>query len=161
MKTSCALFLIIAWTILLGGTGYAAQPVDSAKHQRDTKSSDRQTGRRSVSGKNSPHRATNAGKPNRAQPLANKRGQSAIGSGVTTGQKVPNATSDPAHGSRTVTPSVSAARAAHPPNLSGPFGQTPSNGRHRGTNPATVGGTAKSAVRNTGALSGTGVSHKL
>jgi len=160
MKTTRALFLMIAWTTLLGGAGYAAQ-ADNTEHQEGTKSSDRRTGHRKVSGKNPTHRTPSAGKPNRrAQPLPNKRERPANGNGVTTGQTARNETSGPGNGPRAVMPPISAAHAVHPPNLSGPFGQSPPNGRHRGANSATVGGTAKSVVRNTGTVSGTGASHR-
>ena len=158
MKTTCALFLMIAWTTLLCGAGYATQS-DSAK-QQDTKSSGRQTGHRRVSGKNSAHRSGVLPKANRPQPLPNKRARLAKGNDVTTGQTVQNEISGAGSGPRAAASPVRAARAVHSPSLSGSFGQSLQSERHRGTNPATVGGTPKSVVRNTGAVSGTGASHK-
>jgi hypothetical protein len=160
MKTSCALFLIIAGTILLGGTGYAAQQVDSAKHRRDTKSSDRQTGHHGDSGKNSAHRPAVLPKANRPQPRTDNPDHSANGKGVTVNKEASNKTNSAAIASRRESRPASAGRIVHPPTSSGPFGQIPNSARHRGANSAIVGGTAKSVVRNTGAVSGTGVSHK-
>lgn len=154
MKSASLFFLMMGLATLFCRAGYAAQS-DSAK-QQDTKSSGQQTRHHGASDKNSAHRGTTTAKPNRPQPLRNKRQQD----GMTTSQALQSEASGAGNGPRAITRPVSAARGINPPNLSGPFGQSPPNSRHRGVNPATVGGTAKSVVRSTGVVSGNGVGHK-
>jgi hypothetical protein len=151
----CAVFLII----LMGGTGYAAQQADTATHVHDTKSFDRETGYANASAKNSARRAADIAKASRPQERP-REGESPTSRKGTTGrQPVPNQTSAAANGPRSVTPSVKA-WVVHPPTLTGPFGQPPNSERHRGANPATVGGTANSVVRSAGAVTGTRASRK-
>lgn len=146
-------FLVISCLVWTARASYAAQQADSAKRWQETRSH-----RTAV--KNSPRRAADIAKasPPQRRPSGGKRSTSS--NGVTVLQTVPKGTSAAAEEPRGVTPPVNAARVVRSPSLSGPFGQLPNNERHRGANPATVGGTASFVVRSAGVLNGTRVNRK-
>jgi hypothetical protein len=183
MKATCLLFLMISYAALTPGTTYAGssssrpqqaspesaadtvsdhpqdagQPAPAAggKRQKDNNPSGEQGVRRHVSGKNQPRSLTTI--KVRPKQLPNNRelfpSRNAMNFHQPGSDKSGAAVKNGLIQRKTVN-SVVPVRTA---NVNQPTVPLRNNARHRGANPAVIGGSANSAGRNSGAINGTGV----
>jgi hypothetical protein len=175
--------MLVGCAVLMSGTSYAA-PSDPAPqqssegstkavrgdHVTDTtwadgrthggKPSDEQRGNRDASDKNHPRSSTSLTKANRPNQLPTRREYSTSGSTMNLHGTGSDKSSDVAKGGLVQNETVNNALRVRPPSVARPAAPSLNNVRHRGPNPAVVGGSANSITRNTGALNGTHMSRK-
>jgi len=166
MKT-WLIFIVISCVALMRETGYAVSPqrssqgpanasrdqVRESEHAAPTDGKNRQDGKTSAGTRNhrfGSDRSLARVKGPSAQQLTNPPRRSTSGNarrGLLRGRLVQSETANPALPVR-------------PPTVVRPPAPSLENVRHRGANPAVIGGSANSDVRNTGALNGTRMPHK-
>ncbi len=184
MKTACLMFAMLAWAALMQGASHAAPvdpltqqsserstkavsdddandaaPVSGAPHHSGTKPCDEERDRRHVSDK--PHtygRATptKASRPNQLPNRLDSTHQntfdvhqpgSEVSRGLVRGGSIQNE-------------AVKRVLPVRSPSMLRPVTPSLDNARHRGPNPAAIGGSASSNASNTGAINGTGM-HRM
>ncbi len=183
MKIICLLFLMIGWAALMHGTSSAAQSqqtsTDSAastasdhpqhaeraavagsgKRQKEGNSSDRRSGHRHVSEMNHPRSQLGLTAVNRPKLLPNGGKRSVLGSSMNLRQAGSGKHNDAAKSASIQRETINSARPIRPTNVTRPSAPLLNNARHRGANPAVIGGSAISD-RNTGAINGSRVHRK-
>jgi hypothetical protein len=174
MKSACLVLMLIGWAAIHGVT-HASQATSASHKQSSRSTANEVVGQPSntedaasvdhgkTRGKPSDgqrDRHANLTTANRPKQLLNNRKHFVIQKALNVHQPSKNrstgAVSKPAAESEL----NSQARSVRPPNLVPSARSSPNNARHRGPNPATVGGTANSNARNVGAINGTRMSRK-
>ena len=184
MRTTCLLLLTISWATLTHGTGYAipsgpasqqtspatstntvnahpqdaehAAPVDGGKRQKDGNPSAERRDHRHVSDENHPRSPATIRK-DRPKQLPNSREHFPSGNAMNLHQPGSDKSSGAAKGGLIQNATVNKALPVRPPSVVRPTAPLLNNARHRGVNPAVIGGPANSDGRNTGAINGTRV----
>jgi len=183
MKTTCLLFLMIGCAALMHGTSYAAQSQQTAtksssstasdhprhaehaavagggKHQKEANSSDRRRGNHHVSEMKLPRRQGGITAANHRKPFPNSSKPSAPGRSMNLRQMGSGKHNDVAKSGLIQRETINSARPVRPTNVTRPSAPLLNNTRHRGANPAVIGGSAISD-RNTGAINGNRVHRK-
>lgn len=141
----------------------AALPIEAVNAATGTDATAQQKGRTSSHSadhgrptkKNKPHGPVIAPKPNHSQSLPKSQKRS-------TTQKFTGTQPATLRASGTPTPNKTAnnVRSAHPPTTSRASIQTSNNVRHRGPNPATLGGSTSLRAANAGSLNGAHIARK-
>lgn len=126
-----------------------AAPADGDRHQKDRNAPDEQRDRRHASGKNHP-RSPAAAIKDRPKQVPNNRERSTSGNAMGLHQPGSAKSGGAARGGSIQRGTVNRALRVRP-NVVGPTAPV----RHRGANPAAIGGSANSDGRNTGAINGT------
>jgi len=181
MRTTRFLFLMIIWAALPHGTSYAAPPqqtaaasaastasdhaqgnphaapADGGKHQKDRNPSDRQRNHRQVSGRN--HARSPATKTRDRRKLSNNREHLPSGNAMDLHPTASGKSVDAAKGGPPQGKTVNNASRVRRPSVVGPSASVLNNARHRGANPAVIGGSAMSD-KNTGTINGNRVHRK-
>ncbi len=190
MKTTCLLFLTISWAALTHGTGYAvpsgpasqqtspessantasdhprdpaqrdAPPADDGRHQTGGKASAEQRDLRRASDKDHPPRRASLTEANRPKQFPHSRKRFLPGNAINLHQPGPDKSGGAAKGGLIQTETVNNALPVRPPSVVRPTVPSLNNVRHRGPNPAVVGGSANLQSRNTGAINGTRMNRK-
>ena len=171
MKIACLVLMLIGWAANHGAT-HASQATSASHRQSSGSTANEVVGQPShaasvdhgkTRGKPSDgqrDRHANLTTANRPRQLLNNRKHFVIQKALNVHQPSKNrstgAVSKPAAESEL----NSQARSVRPPNLVPSARSSPNNARHRGPNPATVGGTANSNARNVGSINGTRMSRK-
>jgi hypothetical protein len=180
MKVACLLFLTVSWAGLMLGTGYAAPsqqtpagspanegstkeasdrshddhvhatPADDGKHQKEESPSEQQARRRAAA-KNRPRSRANLTVANRPKQLPIRRERSKPLNATNPYPADLDKSGDAAKGQNRT---ANNALPVHSTSVVRPTVASLNNVRHRGPNPAVVGGSA-SNTGNTGALNGT------
>lgn len=130
-----------------------AAPIDGGTHIR--KHSDDQQNRRKAPDKKLPTRNSKPSKSNRPNELANRREHSASEDSVNSQRPGSEKSGRAAKNGLAQNETVNHAPSNRAPSAVRPSVPSLSNVRHRGANPAIVGGTRSSNTRNTGAIDGT------
>jgi hypothetical protein len=182
MKATRLLFLMISYAALTPGTTYAgssssrpqeappetaadtvsdhsqdagqAAPAAGGKRQKDRGPSGEQRDRRHVSGKNQPRSLATEIKV-RPKQLPNNRERFPSRNAMNFHQPGSDKPSGAAKAGLIQHETVKTAVPRRPPSVTRPSVPLLNNVRHRGANPAVIGGPANSAGRNTGAINGT------
>ena len=190
MKTTCLLFLTMSWAALTHGTGYAvpsspaseptspassansasdhprdpaqrdAAPADDGRHQTGGKASDEQRDHGRASDTNHPPSRASLTKANRPKQLPNSRQRSLPGNAMNLHQPGSDKSGGAAKGGFIRNETVNNALPVRTPSVVRPTVPSLNNVRHRGPNPAVVGGSANSHSSNTGAINGTRMNRK-
>ena len=184
MKTALSPFPDDSCAALMRGTGYAAPsaapnnsprvrehssgisrcraaaPADGGETQTAGKPSDEQRDHRHVSDKNHPRSRASLTKANRPQQLPNNRQRSTSGNAMNLHQPGSDksggaAKADSSRTKQPTTPCLFGRQVSSDPTV-----PSLNNVRHRGPNPAVIGGSANSDTRNTGAINGTQMNRK-
>jgi hypothetical protein len=178
MKTVVLLLLTIAWPGLMQGIAYAAtsspvsqqaSPDSAAKtasdHPGDTSpgpppdgATDHKNGKRDshhISEKNLARSRANLVKENHPRQFPSDRERSTSGNATNLHQRRFDPSGSAAKGGFIGNNTVKSIVAVRSPSVVRPAAATLGNVRHRGANPATVGGLGNSTASNTGAISGT------
>lgn len=151
------LFLTIGLATLGCGVGYA-QTVDDAKSHPESKSLVHQAGKNTATRKPA-HGSIPLPKPAAHPPTPNNMRGSAAGNAANARHQILDR--DGRTNARLRQSSaVDGARPVRPPAASRPVSSTVTNLRHRGANPATVGGPRSTSAGATATLSGNGISHR-
>ena len=187
MKTTCLLFLAIGCAALMRGTSYADQsnpaspksssesaakttsdhprdaahsaPAEDGKNQNDGKPSDERRDPRHASDKNHQGSRASLTSANRPKQASNDRERSTSGNATNLHQPGLSKSGGVANGlSQKAT--VNNVLPVRRPSVTRPIVPSPSNVRHRGANPAVIGGSANSDSRNTGAINGARMNRK-
>jgi hypothetical protein len=181
MKATCLLFLMISCVLLTPGTAYGdpsspasqqtppenaantvsdhpqdaehAAPADGGKRQKDGNPSGGRRGNRQVSGKNHPRSPATMTK-NRLKQLPKNRERSPSGNAMNLHQPGSDKSGGAAKGGLIQRETVNTALPRRPPSVIRPSVPLLNNVRHRGANPAVIGGAANSDGRNTGVING-------
>ena len=142
---------------------YAA-PVDNGKHETGGKDSNAQRDARHASDKNHPRSRASLTAPNHPKQLPNSRKRSMPGNAMNLHQPGSDKSGGVAKGGSIQNEKVNNAPAVRPPSVVRPtvasLNNALNNVRHRGPNPAVVGGSANLAGRNIGAINGTRMNRK-
>jgi hypothetical protein len=184
MKVTCLLFLTMTCATLMQGTSYAtpsqqtsaessanpasdqphnakhAAPADDGKRQKEGNPSDEQRDRRHTSDRNHPRSRTSLTAANRPKQLPNSRKRSIPGNAMNLHQPGSDKSGGAAKGGLIQNETVNNALPVRPPSVVRPAVPSLNNVRHRGPNPAVVGGSANADSRNTGAINGTRMNRK-
>jgi|SRR5579863_857640 len=182
MKATCLLFLAIRCAALMNGTGYAAPsspasqqtspqsavkaggddprdgehatPADDGKHHFG-KPPDAQRDHRHASDNGHPRSLTSLTKANRPKQLLNSRKTAIPGRAMNLHQPDSAKSGGAAKDGSIHHETVGSGLPVRPPTVAQPTASSLNNERHRGPNPAVIGGPANSDSRNTGAINGT------
>ena len=188
MKVTCLLFLAMGCAALMPGTSYAApsqqesaassastvsdrshdDPPHKAEHaasadgkgQKEENPSDEQPYGRQASGKNHSRSRAILTAANRPKQPPNRRKRSLPENAMNLGQPGSDNSSGAAKGRLVQNEAVNNALPVRPPSVVRLTGPPLNNLRHRGPNPAVVGGSANSYSRNSGAINGTRMNRK-
>jgi hypothetical protein len=177
MKVTCLLFLSLilpmSWAALMPGTSYAASSHQTSAESSATtlvagSSSKEQRYPRHVSHKNHPRSRASLTAPNHPKQLPNGRKRSIPGNAANLHQSGSGKSSDAAKSRLIQNETASKATPVRPPGTFRPTAASlnPSlnNVRHRGPNPAVVGGSAGGSANlnssNTGVINGTRMHRK-
>jgi hypothetical protein len=134
---------------------------DDGRPQAERKASDERQGDGRVSGRNHPPGRASLTKANRAKHVPNSRLRSLPGGRVMNLQQARAAKSgDPAKGGLIQAVTVNGAPRRRPVSLARSAVPSLNNVRHRGPNPAMIGGLAPSHSANTGTINGTRMNRK-
>jgi hypothetical protein len=183
MKAACLLFLTVSCAALMPGTDYAAPsnpasqqkslesaaktvsdyprdgehaaPSDDRKHQKDGKTSDEQRDYRHASDKDPLRSRASLTKANRPKQLPNRQKCAIPGHAMNLHQPGSTKSGGAREDGLIQNGAVNNTQPVRPPSVVRPTVQSPNNVRHRGANPAVIGGSANSDSRNTGAINGT------
>lgn len=167
MKTTSLVFMMIGCATLIAGTGYAA-PASPAFQQTSNESSantardhSRDTAHASPAGgaeyqKQGKRLRSSASltKASRPRQVLNNRERSASGN-ATKVQRPGSSQFGAARGASGCSETVSRALPIRPPNAVHPSVSSLNNVRHRGSNPAVIGGLANVETMNASAINGT------
>jgi hypothetical protein len=181
MKTSCLLFLMIGCAALTSGTSCAAQsspasqqppsespantisdhprdavhgtPVEDGGNQNDGKPSDEQRDYRHASDQDHPRSRASLTRSNRPKQVPNNGEHSTSGTAMNLHQPGSDKSGASARGALIQHETFNRALTIRPASIR-PRVPLPNNVRHRGANPAIIGGSASSNSRNTGAIDG-------
>jgi hypothetical protein len=181
MKATCLLFLMIGCAALTPGTSCAAQsslasqqpssessantisdhprdavhgaPVEDGKYQKDGKISNEQRDHRHASGKELPRSRTSLTTSNRPKQVPNNGEHSTSGTAMNLHQPGSDKSGASARGALIQHGTVNVFASIRPASIR-PRVPLPNNVRHRGANPAVIGGSASSNSRNAGAIDG-------
>ncbi len=184
MKALCFFFLVICCATLKSGTAFAdspsptsqqtspasstntvnvhpqdaehAAPVDAGKGQKHGKPSDGRQDNRKVSGKNHPRGPASTMKVRPKQP-SNSREGSQPGNPTRLHQPGLDKSGTPTDSGSRQGEIANTALPRRPPSVIRPSVPLHNDVRHRGANPAVIGGSANSNSRSTGAINGTGM----
>jgi hypothetical protein len=183
MKTTCLLLLMLSWAALMNSTSCAAQSQQTAtdssastasghpqdakhaavagggKRQKEGNSSDGRPTNQNVSEVNHPRSQSGLTTANRPKPLSNGGKHFAPESSMHIREAGSGKRNDAVKRGLTQRATINSARPIRPTNVTRPSAPLLNNARHRGANPAVIGGSAIS-VRNTGAVNGTRVHRK-
>jgi len=184
MKAACLLFLTMSCAMLMQGTSYAAPsqqtsaessvktagdrpydaeraaPPDHWKRRKEANPPDEQRGPRYASGKNHPRSRASLTAANRPKQLPRGRKRSIPKKAINLHQPASYKSGGAATGGLIRNETVKNALPVRPPCVVRAAEPSLSNVRHRGPNPAVVGGPVNSNSRNIGALNGTGMNRK-
>src|SRR5208283_435 len=184
MKATSLLFLTMSCAALILGTSYAAPcqqtsggssvnkagdhphdavhsaPPDAGKRRKEGNPSDEQRGPRYASGKNHPRSRASLTAANRPKQLPRNRKRSITGNAMNLHQSALDKSGGAATGGLIRNETVKNALPVRPPSVVRSAVPSLDNVRHRGPNPAVVGGSANSDSRNTGAINGTRMNRK-
>jgi hypothetical protein len=182
MKTVCLVFTI-GWAVLMCGANYAApvksEPQQSSEgspkavggdHTTDTtpadgatysrRPSDEERNHRRVSDKNHPPSRASLPKANHPNQLSKSRERSTSGNHMNLRQPGSDKFRDAVKGGLVQNETVNNALRVRPPNVVRPVAPALSTARHRGPNPAVIGGSVNSITRNIGTINGTHMNRK-
>jgi hypothetical protein len=169
MRTACLLFLTVVWVSWMHATGYAV-PSKPASQQSSSESaaktvsgSEKPTGERNpsrVSEKGHQRSSASLSRATRPKQLANIRQRPRLGNAMTVHRpgSTQSAAASKDRSIRNEKPSNT--RSVRPPGNITAARASPNSVRHRGSNPATVGGAANSVPRNSGAINGSRMTRK-
>ena len=185
MKVTCFLFLMISCAGLTPGTASAdpsgpasqqtspqsaaktfsdhphdadhAAPADGGKRQKEGNPSDEQRDRRHPSDENRQRGRASLTVANHLKQVPNNRKRSIPGNAMKLRQLGSDKSEGAAKGGIIQRVTVHSALPVRPASVIRPTVPLRNNVRHRGANPAVIGGSANSDGRNTGAINGTGV----
>ena len=184
MKAISLLFLAMSFAALMQGTSYAAPsqqtsaessakrasdhqhdaehaaPPDHGKRRKEGNPSEEQRGPHYVSGKNHPRSRASLSAANRPKQLPGSRKRSIPGNAINLHRSASDKSGGAATGGLIRNETVKKALPVRPPSVVKAAVPPLNNVRHRGPNPAVVGGSANSDSRNTGTLNGTRMSRK-
>jgi hypothetical protein len=189
MKPIGLFFLAISFAALMRGTGYAAPSnqapeqtspegtaktisahprnsehvalADNVKHQKDEKPSHEQRDQPYSVDKNSARSRTSLIRENRPKQVLNNQGASTSESAMSLHQQDSAKSGGGAKDGLIPSETLSNALPVRPRSVViRPTVPSPNSLRHRGANPAVVGGSVNSERRNTGVITGTHVYHK-
>jgi hypothetical protein len=153
MKNALLFLLLTLSAAFPFEAGNAATGTDATAQQNERTSSQSADHGRTAKGK-MPHGSVVAFKPNHSQPLPKNQKR-------LTPQKLTGIQPAPQTSGLPITnKTASNARVAHPPKTSRASIPTSNNVRHRGPNPATIGGSTSLRPANTGSLSGAYIARK-
>ena len=183
MKATCLLFLMIVCAELTPGTSYAAQsnpasqqpsskspantvsdhprdavhdaPIKDGKNQKDGTLPDEQRDLRHASEKNQPRGRVSLTKSNRPTQVPNNPEPSTLGKVIDFHRPGSDKSGASARGGSIQHKTVNIALPVRPASVIRSTVSPLNNVRHRGPNPAIVGGLGNSNTRNTGSISGT------
>ena len=165
MKTTCLLFLTISWTASMNAA--SGHPLDAEsvaqagrRYQAARKAPHEQRGTARVSGRNHPPSRASLTKANRPKQLPNSRLRSIPGQAVNLRQAGSAKSGDPAKDGLAQAVAVTGAPRPRPVSAVRSAVPSLSTVRHRGPNPAVVGGFAPLRRANTGAIDGTCMNRK-
>jgi hypothetical protein len=182
MKATCLLFLMIGSAALTPGTSCAAQsspasqqpssessantisdhprdavhgaPVEDGKNQKDGDPFDEQRDHRHTSDKDHPRSRASLTRSNRPKQVQNNGEHSTSGTAMNLHQPGSDKSGASARGALIQHGTVNVSVPVRPASIR-PRVPLPNNVRHRGANPAVIGGSAKSYNRNIASISGT------
>ncbi len=182
MRATCLLFLTLSCAALMSGTAYAAPstpasqqassesaakivsgdprdathsaPANEGNYRKYGKPSDEQRDRRNVSDTKIARSRPGLLKANRPKPLPNAQERSSPENAMSLQQPGSNKSVGAAKGGFIQQEAVSTALRGRRTNVLRPTGPLPNDVRHRGANPAVVGGSVNSNNRNTAAING-------
>lgn len=179
MKTTCLLFLTISWSALMPGTGYTVpfgspfQPTSSGSSANAASDNPRETGHIAPAddggrrtGQQDHGRTSHASRPpngaklNRPAQLPKGRKRSVPGNAMNPHQPGSDKSVGAARGGLIQNGTVHSALPVRTSSVFRLSQPSLNNVRHRGPNPAVVGGSAISDSRSIGALNGTRMSRK-
>ncbi len=135
-----------------------AAPANDGKRQKEGNPSDEQRDRCHASDKNHPRSRASLTAANRPKQLPKSRKRSIPGNAMNLHQPGSDKSGGAAKGGLLQNDRVNNTLPVRPPCVVRPTLPLPNNARHRGPNPAVVGGSARSDSRNTGAINGTRMS---
>jgi len=135
--------------------GEHAALADDGKHQKDGKPSDGQRDLRHVSDTKDARRHASLTKANRPKRLSNDRQRSTLGYAMSLHQTSSGKSGDAAKGVLIQSETVNKPLSVRPQSALQPTVPWFINARHRGANPAVIGGSVNSDGRKTGAINGT------
>ncbi len=138
-----------------------APPADDGRHQTGGKASAEQRDLRGASEKNHPPRRASLTKANRPKQLPHSRQRSLPGNAINLHQPGSDKSGGAAKGGFIQNETVHNALPVRTSSVVRPTVPSLNNVRHRGPNPAVVGGLANSDRRNTGVINGTRMNRKL
>jgi hypothetical protein len=142
-----------------GDTSHGSPPT-SAKDQKNGKPSNEERHAHHISKKNLAPSHASFTKANRSTQFPNNRERSASANAVNSRQQAFAKSGGAAKGGFIQSEKVKSNVAVRPPSVVRPAVATLSHARHRGPNPAVVGGSANSDRTNTGAINGTRMNRK-
>jgi len=188
MKTTILLFLAIGCAALMQETTYAdsaspasqqtssrtatktnsdhprdaqlAAPAEDAKNQKAGKPPGEMPDYRNASYRNHPRNDASLNKGNRPKQLPSSRNHSKPANAMNLHQPGPNKFNSAAKGGATHQEAVNSALPVRPSTEARSTAPSLENVRHRGANPAVIGGSANSYSGNTGAINGTRMNRK-
>jgi hypothetical protein len=184
MKAACLLFLTMSCAMLMQGTSYAAPSQqtsaqssantagvhphgaehavspDNGKRPKEGNPSDEQRGPRYASGKNHPRSRASLSAANRHKQLPRSRKSCLPKNAMKLHQSASDKSRGAATGGLIRNETVQNTLPVRPPSVVRAAVPSLDNVRHRGPNPAVIGGAANSDSRNTGAINGTRMNHK-
>ncbi len=187
MKATCFLFLMIGCAGLTPGTSCAAQsssasqqppsessantisdhprdavhgaPVQDGKNQKDGTPSDEQRDHRHASDKDHRRSHTSLARSNGPKQVPNKGQHSTSGTAMNLHQPGSDKSGASARGALIQHGTVNVSAPIRPASI-WPRVPLPNNARHRGANPAVIGGSASSNGRNAGAIDGAHINRR-
>ena len=136
-------------------TPCTALPFEDGENQKHGKPSDEQRDHHHASDKNHPRSRASLTKANRPKQLPNSRERSIPGNAMNLHQPGSAKSGGAAKDGLIRNETVNNALPVRPPSVVRPTVPSLNNVRHRGANPAVIGGSANSDSRNTGAINGT------
>jgi len=186
MKTACFVFRMIGCAVLMYGTSFAAWSgtasqqgsansadlasdrlrlehtarADGGKHQAGKELSDEQRGNRRASDKNHPPNQASLAKANRPSQLPNRREHSVTGNAMNLHRPGSDKSRGVANDGLMRNETVKSALPVGSLSVVRPTAPSLNNVRHRGANPAVIGGLVSSKSANTGAINGTRMNHR-
>ena len=152
MKATYLVSLTMSCAMLMQGTSYAvpSQPASAVSS----------TNLRHLSDKNGPRSRATLTAASRPQQLPNSRKRSVARNATNSHQPSSGKSGRAATGGSIQNETVNSAPSVRRPNAIRPTMLSFNTVRHRGPNPAVVGGTANPACRNTGTINGTRMNRK-
>lgn len=173
MKTTCLLFLTIGWAALMQATGHAvpskpapqqSSPESAAKTVSDARDNRNPTGDQRNSGdvseKGLARSSASLSRKTRPKQLAHSRQRSRLRNAMTVHQPGSAQSGNASNNGLIQSEKLSITRSVRSPGNVIAARPSPNSVRHRGSNPATVGGAANSVPRNSGAINGSRMTHK-